>query len=107
MKLEGSSGLENNGVINDHTTIKKKNAAPIFKALRAANVFTTPKHRHFARTPLRLLALVTSTGLGQALQQLRVIGHEQLWLLDLAAMVFASPAHVQQLATQLLQCAEY
>jgi hypothetical protein len=96
MKLDGSSGPENNGVRKDHTTIKEKNAAPIFMALRAACVFTTPVHRRFARIPLRLLALATNTCLDQGLQPLHVIDHEQPLLLALVAMVHASPVRVRQ-----------
>jgi hypothetical protein len=96
MKLDGSSGPENNGVRKDHTTIKEKSAAPIFMALRAACVFTTPVHRRFARTPLRLLALAINTCLDQDLQLLREIDREQPLLLGLVAVVHASPVRVRQ-----------
>jgi hypothetical protein len=96
MKLDGSSGPENNGVRKDHTTINEKNAAPILMAFRAAIFSTTPKHRRFARIQLRLQVRVTNNDRGQGLQRLLAIGRELLWLLAQAAKAHVSPMHVLQ-----------
>ena len=79
MKLDGSLGPENSGVMNDHTTISENSAAPTKAALRAAEFFTMPARRRFVRRPPRPLVLVTNTCLGLALQRFVANDRERLW----------------------------